>query len=513
MHHKKLIIAITVVIAILGLGWATYHKSIKLASVSVVTPINNGEVFNLEAEAVTKDIDGTNQNMLAYNGSIPGPSIKVRQGSNISVKFTNKLSQDTAVHFHGVRTDNAFDGVVGVTQKAVKTGQSYTYKLSFPDPGTYWYHPHLREDATQPLGLYGSIIVAPKQPNYWSPVNKEVPLMIGDILMDKGKVAAFSQKQANYTLMGRFGNTMLVNGSTTYNIFAKAGEVDRLYFTNVASVRPLNITIPGARLKLVGGDNGKYEHETYVDSVTLGPSERAVVDVLYQKPGTYRVLNQTPDKRYELATVTVSGDQPKTSYATQFNMLKTNSDTIASIDPFRASFTKPVDRSLKLSVSMASKSMNGMNMSSSDMSSMNKPAMNMPVGTDKIEWEDSMPAMNKASTPKTLTWQLIDQATGLKNEQVNWQFKRGQPVKIKIYNDPNSAHPMQHPIHIHGQRFLVTSVNGDVSTNLAWKDTVQINKGDTVELLIDMSNPGNWIIHCHIPEHMESGMLLKYSVV
>jgi suppressor of ftsI len=484
--------------------WGAFRAPHDMAMASETIGLRNGQTFKLTAAAVSLDIHNKTQKMLAYNGSIPGPTLKVQQGSSITVNFTNKLAANTSLHFHGIRAGNQFDGVVGVTQPAVKVGQSYAYKLTFPDPGIYWYHPHLREDASQPLGLYGSIIVTPARADYWSPVNKELPVMVGDILMNNGKVAAFDTKQTNYTLMGRFGNTMLTNGSTNYHLFAQAGEVDRLYITNVASTRPLNLVIPGAKLKLVGGDNGKYERETYAASVLLSPSERAVIEVLFEKPGTFKLQNQTPQKNYDLATITVTRDHPKTSYVAQFNSLRTNADTVASIDPYRAAFSKSVDKSLALSVSL------GSGMMTNGMTGMN---MNMKSDNNKIEWEDSMPAMNNASTSESLTWELVDQTTSMRNNQINWQFKQGQQVKIKIYNDPNSAHPMQHPIHIHGQRFLVSSVNGKPNSNLVWKDTVLIAKGDTVELVVAMDNPGNWVIHCHIPEHMESGMLLKYSVV
>lgn len=515
MSKKYLTISIILLAAVIGLaGWSWLHgKNMHMVEATQTVKLSNGQVFELQASQVTTDINGKSQTMLAYNGSVPGPTIEVDQNAVATIKFTNKLRTDTALHFHGVRADNASDGVVGVTQAAIKPGESYSYKLTFPDPGVYWYHPHLREDSSQPLGLYGSIIVKPKAANYWQPVNQATPLMIGDILIDKNKIVPFDKNQANYTLMGRFGNTMLVNGSTSDHIFAKPGEVQRFYITNVASVRPFKLAIPGVKIKLVGGDNGKYERETFVDSITLGPSERAIIDVLFDKAGAYTLQNQTPGKTYKLATITVAGESPKVSYAAQFNTLRTNTDTSADME---AAIKNPniVTKSLKLSMnmSMGGMDMTSMDMSSGNMSDMSMSGMNMSSDSDPLEWEDTMNTANKSSTVKSVNWQFIDQQTGSKNQAINWQFKRGQVAKLTIYNDPNSMHPMQHPIHIHGQRFLVTSINGKAVTNKVWKDTVLVGKGETVELQVEMSNPGNWVIHCHIPEHMESGMLLKYSV-
>lgn len=458
--------------------------------------LTDNQRYSLTADKLRKDLRGKPQDMLAYNGSVPGPTLRVRQGSSVTVDFTNKLNQDTAVHFHGIRTDNNFDGVVGVTQAAVKPGGSYSYKLTFPDPGAYWYHPHMREDSTQPLGLYGTVIVEPKDPSYWSPVNKEVPLMVGDILMKDGTVVPFNDKRVTYTLMGRYGNTMLVNGSTDYTVDAVAGEVVRFYVTDVANVRPFRLAIPGAGMKLVGGDGGAYEKETFVDSVTIAPSERAIVDVLFDKPGTFRLQNQTPARTYDMAKVNVAAGAPKASYAAQFTVPRTNTAVTAEVNAVRALFTKPADKALTLSMNMPG-------MSGSAARSDNST----------IEWEDTMPDMNKISDTNSLSWKLVDQQTKAENGKINWQFKRGDKVKLKLFNDPASAHPMQHPIHIHGQRFLVTSVNGKPVTNQVWKDTVLVGKGDTVELLVDMSNPGTWLIHCHIPEHMESGMSMQYKVI
>ena len=129
-----------------------------------------------------------------------------------------------------------------------------------------------------------------------------------------------------------------------------------------------------------------------------------------------------------------------------------------------------------------------------------------------IEWTDEMAAMNRASTDKTIVWQLIDTQTKATNMDINWQFKRGAFVKIRIYNDPKSAHPMQHPIHFHGQRFVVATVNGKRNRNLVWKDSALVRPGDTVDIVLEASNPGSWMAHCHISEHLHAGMMMGFNV-
>lgn len=123
-----------------------------------------------------------------------------------------------------------------------------------------------------------------------------------------------------------------------------------------------------------------------------------------------------------------------------------------------------------------------------------------------------MQMMNQMSDTKNVTWKIIDDATKKENMGIHWDFKKGDQVKIHITNDPKSPHPMQHPIHFHGQRFLVTSIDGRRNENLVWKDTVLIPSGHSVDILLDASNPGDWMAHCHISEHLESGMMLNFSV-
>jgi FtsP/CotA-like multicopper oxidase with cupredoxin domain len=131
----------------------------------------------------------------------------------------------------------------------------------------------------------------------------------------------------------------------------------------------------------------------------------------------------------------------------------------------------------------------------------------------KMEWEDEMGHMNATSTPGMITWKLVDQATGKANMDIDWAFKKGEVVKIRLLNNPDTNHPMQHPIHLHGQRFLVLETNGVKNENLVWKDTALIQTGDTVDILVEMSNPGKWMIHCHIAEHLEADMMLGFEVL
>jgi FtsP/CotA-like multicopper oxidase with cupredoxin domain len=133
---------------------------------------------------------------------------------------------------------------------------------------------------------------------------------------------------------------------------------------------------------------------------------------------------------------------------------------------------------------------------------------------DGIEWEDDMVEMNRQTTPANMRWLIVDRETGAENAAIDWQFQVGDQVKIRLVNEMESDHPMHHPFHIHGAgRFLVLSRDGLVEPNLVWKDTVLVRTGETVDILLDVSEPGLWMAHCHIAEHHESGMMFSFNVL
>ena len=273
-----------------------------------VIRLNDGDRFDLRITPVRKRIDDAELRMLGYNGSIPGPTLHVDQGSEITVQVTNDGDVEATVHWHGLRLENRYDGVPHETQAPIPIGGTFTYKVQFPDAGFYWYHPHIREDFGLEMGLYGTIIVEPSDPSYWPAVDRQLSITLDDLLVEDGHIAPFHRSGPNYTAMGRFGNVMLINGETTFSGEAAVGEVVRLYLVNTANTRIFNFALPGARMKLVGGDSGRYERETFVDEVMLAPSERAVLDVMFDTPGEVRLEHRTPDQVYDLGAFSVAGN-------------------------------------------------------------------------------------------------------------------------------------------------------------------------------------------------------------
>src|SRR5690348_17694214 len=129
---------------------------------------------------------------------------------------------EATVHWHGLRLENQSDAT-HETQRPMDVGERFTARVSFPDPGIYWYHPHIREDYGQEMGLYGNVLVEPADPDYWPPVNREIALTLDDLLIEDGKVAPFSRAQTTHSAMGRFGNVLLVGGDTDLSLTARLG--------------------------------------------------------------------------------------------------------------------------------------------------------------------------------------------------------------------------------------------------------------------------------------------------
>jgi len=266
----------------------------------------------------------------------------------------------------------------------------------------------------------------------------------------------------------------------------------------------------------VGGDGGKYERETFSDSLILSPSERVIVEVLFAKAGSYILEHNTPERTYTLGTITVAKETVDASFEKAFTALRFNKDMQSEIDLFRPFFSKPADKRLKLTIDMGDQ-MQGMMQNTTGSHTMHGSSTMMPnaqmmASGAPIEWEDTNSMMNAQSNRDMMKWILEDEETGRKNMDIDWKFSVGDRIKINITNDANSMHPMQHPIHFHGQRFLVLSTNGKPNDNRVWKDTALIQNGDAVELLVDMTNPGEWMAHCHIAEHLEAGMMLNFQV-
>ncbi len=481
------------------------------ATLTQTITLQDGGTYKVSAGYVKRQLGNRVLRMMAYNGSVPGPFIHAPEGSTVNIEFTNNTDIDQTIHSHGVRVDNLSDGVPGVTQVAVKPGETYTYTINFKDVGVYWFHPHTRDDYGQELGLYGNYIVEPSDEKYYSPVNREIPLVIDDILIENERIAPFYKEYTDHALLGRFGNEFLVNGAENFTTNVKMGEVVRFMVTNVSNARTYNLSIPGLKIKLVGSDAGKYERETSVDSLLLSPAERAIVEVYFEKPGVFTLTHTDPSNSVKLATFGVSSEErADVSYAKEFAVMRTDTSATTTYAAIRAMLPALPQKNVLMTVDL------GMNAAAMNHGAhahampgmMTSASTSNPSG---IQWDD-VGNTDTINTTQNVTWKLVDLENNLVNDAINWKFKVGEFVKVRFTNDKMAMHVMQHPIHFHGQRFVVLARNGVPNDNLVWKDTALVLPGETVDLVVDMSNPGLWMAHCHIVEHLHGGMMLNFRV-
>jgi suppressor of ftsI len=478
---------------------------------SQTVSMTDGDTLDIAVSMVRRTLAGHEMIMFGYNGQYPGPLIQAPKDATVIVRVTNDIEMPTTIHWHGVRLDNRFDGVPGVTQAAIERGESFTYEVHVPDAGMYWYHPHVREDVQQDLGLFGNLLVTSPDPDYYGPAHREEVFVLDDMLIDDEGALPWGDSAPTHALMGRFGNVMMVNGETDYRLSARRGEVVRFYLTNVANTRTFNVTFGGAKVKVVASDVSRFEREQWVTSVVIAPAERYVVDVRFDEVGevaianTIQAINHFRGEFYPevdtLSVVTVSSEPAEATVSEAFDTLREHADVVADVESFRRWFGSAADYELETTVRVR-------DLPQSIVLSMEADTLYVPP----MEWNDAMPMMNWLSTAEQVTWILRDRATGAENGEIDWRFEVGDVVKVHVFNTPDSFHPMNHPIHVHGQRFLVLSMDGVENENLVWKDTAIVPVGSTMEMLIEMSNPGEWMVHCHIAEHLHAGMMFSFVV-
>ena len=335
--------------------------------------------------------------------------------------------------------------------------------------------------------------------------------MLDDLLVSDDGIVPLGRESPTHALMGRFGNVLLVNGEPGYRLRVAQGDVVRFFITNAANARTLNLSFPGARMKVVASDVSAYQQEEWIENLVIAPAERYVIHVQFARPGRVALVNRVRGldhlygrfffQRDTLGVVEVGSKVASRDLTRDFHLLRRDAVVSPELEQFRGRANGAARKTLVLTLE------------TQQLPSITERLMQLDsIYFAPVEWSGTMPMMNWASTGRQVRWILRDPVTGRENMDLDWHLRRDEPVRIRLVNERRSVHAMQHPIHLHGQRFVVLAVNGEPNRNLVWKDTVLVPAGGTVDILLDPSNPGRWMAHCHIAEHLSAGMMSGFTV-
>ena len=261
-----------------------WDAGIRIAEATDRNPDPDIVEVDFEARVATVEIaPGLKVDAWTYNGTIPGPTIRVKVGDRLIVHFTNNLPRPSTIHWHGLRIPIDMDGVPGYSQDPVRPGETFTYDFVVPDAGIYWYHPHVMSAAQVGFGLYGAFLV--EDPTETVGIADDLVLVLSDIdIAGDGELLPADTGGTVGMLFGREGNQVLVNGRRLPELVARAGAPQRWRIVNAAKSRYFKLDLgEGNVFRKIGGDGGLTEYSEDHDFIVLGAGERA--DVLVTPGG------------------------------------------------------------------------------------------------------------------------------------------------------------------------------------------------------------------------------------
>ena len=417
----------------------------------------------------------------AYSGTIPGPTLRLRQGEPVRITVENGLDEDTTVHWHGIRLPNAMDGVPGLTQPPIKPGESFVYEYTPPDAGTFWYHPHANSLVQLGRGLAGVLIVEEAKP---VAVDRDLLWMLQDWRLSADwQIAPGFGSMMDAAMSGRVGNVVTVNGALPADQPVKAGERVRLRLTNASLARIMALRFEGHRPIIVALDGQPCDpHEPESGRLVLAPAMR--IDVVLDMQGDpgkrYAVVDDFYDGlAYTLATLAYDAGPPLRAHPLD-TPLALPRNPLAGPDLANAQRQEIVLQGGM----MGGGKLNGMG----GMMGMATPGMGGGAA-----W-----AINGMSMTGDGHAGMIPQFT----------LQRGVTCLLTMRNETAWWHPM----HIHGFSTSVLSRSGSPVPNRQWQDTVLLAPKDTVECAFVADNPGDWMLHCHIADHQMAGLMTVFRV-
>jgi len=416
----------------------------------------------------------------AYNGTVPGPVLRFRQGDRLDIDFLNRLPDPTTVHWHGLRVPVAMDGVPFLSQDPIAPQGRFAYQFPLTESGTYWYHPHIDGSRQVGQGLRGALIVEEKTP---PDVDREITWTLDDWRMDEDAQLTPFGGMHDASHAGRVGNVVTVNGSLETQEPVRAGERLRLRLINAANARLFAPEFPTDRIWIVALDGHPVPPTVPEDGrIWLAPGQR--VDVILDIPGKpgeeIKILDGAygETRRYHLMSLNLDGQPPLRDASAESSPEALQPHDLPEPDIAQAT------RHELIFEGGAMGGMQGAHMGDKFLS------MRELVAAGRL-W-----AMN-GTVPHHLH-----------GGNPLFRFALGSSHVLQMAN--LTAFP--HPIHLHGHVFRVLTRNGKPVPHQPWRDTVLLWPDQTVEIAFVADNPGEWMLHCHILEHQDAGMMATVAV-
>ena len=410
--------------------------------------------------------------VFAYDGSVPGPVLRLPQGQVFKARAENRLGEDTTVHWHGIRLPNAMDGVPGLTQPPIKPGGSFGYEFTPPDAGTFLYHPH--DDSLEQMGrgLAGALIIEEPEPPV---VDRELLWVVQDWRLGRdAQIAAGFGNRMEAAMAGRVGNTVTINGQVPDATLVRAGERIRLRIVNAATARIMALSFAGHQPVVVALDGQPCDPHMPNGRLLLGPAMRAdlVLDMDGEPGTTHPVTDDFYGARLAYTLVELAYDRaPRLPARPQAASLRLPPNPLPRPD-------------------LAGAEHHVMRLQGGMMGDMGMMGGMMGAGAVWAINGKSMTGDGEAGMPPLLT------------------LRRGTSCVLTLKNDTAWWHPM----HLHGHSFRVLTRNGVAVPHDIWGDTVLVEPRETVEVGFVADNPGDWLFHCHIMDHQMAGLMTVIRV-
>ena len=396
-----------------------------------------------------------------YEGKIPGPVLRYRQGERLRIAFENQLPDPSTLHFHGIRLPNAMDGVPYLTQAPVKPGEKFLYEFDLPDAGTFWYHPHLGSSEQMARGLSGALIVQEHSP---PPVDGDLLWVLSDWRLDRdAQIVPNFGNFMDASHAGRIGNTVTVNGSLPESVDVTPGHRLRLRLVNASNARIYGLNFRGHDPVVIAYDGHPVApHRPEGGRIVLGPAMRAdlILDLSAEPGRSYPVVDDYyPRLAYRLLDL---------RYAKTARTGRAGS-TIQPLAP------NPVA----------------------------EPVMELAQRHRIVFGGGMMGQMPSRESGARMAWTVNGQPVPEHDAKPLVSIAQGRTALIELVNDTM----WPHPIHLHGHVFRVVSRNGGPTAHREWRDTVLLEARQRAEIAFVADNPGAWMLHCHVLEHQATGMM------